>query len=93
MGRILTVHHISEIRCQFNDTSARKIYNYTINYSRKFGCSTGKTAIWPRVRSDLNDKKRLTDALAQERESYAQLESDFQVLVIFIKKLKIELNL
>ncbi len=34
----------------------------------------------PRVRSDLNDKKRLTDALAQERESFAQLESDFQVI-------------
>ncbi len=36
----------------------------------------------PCHRSDLNDKKRLTDALAQERESYAQLESDFQASVI-----------
>ena len=32
------------------------------------------------LKSDLNDKKRLTDALAKERENYAQLESDFQDL-------------
>ena len=32
------------------------------------------------LKSDLNDKKRLTDALATERANYAQLESDFQDL-------------
>ena len=32
------------------------------------------------LKSDLNDKQRLTDALAKERENYAQLESDFQDL-------------
>ena len=32
------------------------------------------------LKSDLNDKRRLTDALAKERETAAQLESDFQDL-------------
>ena len=32
------------------------------------------------LKSDLNDKRRLTDALAAERENYAQLESDFNDL-------------
>ena len=32
------------------------------------------------LKSDLNDKRRLTDALAKERETCAQLESDFQDL-------------
>jgi len=32
------------------------------------------------LKSDLNDKKRLTDALAKEREAFAQLDSDFQDL-------------
>ena len=31
------------------------------------------------LKSDLNDKRRLADTLAQERENYAQLDSDFQV--------------
>ena len=31
------------------------------------------------LKSDLNDKKRLTDTLSQERENYAHLDSDFQV--------------
>ena len=32
------------------------------------------------LKSDLNDKRKLTDALAKERENYAQLESDFHDL-------------
>ena len=31
------------------------------------------------LKSDLNDKSRLTEALAREREAFAQMESDFQV--------------
>ena len=31
------------------------------------------------LKSDLNDKSRLTEALARERESFAQMESDFKV--------------
>ena len=34
------------------------------------------------LKSDLNDKSRLTEALAREREAFAQMESDFQVLKI-----------
>lgn len=32
------------------------------------------------LKSDLNDKSRLTEALAREREAFAQMESDFQDL-------------
>ena len=31
------------------------------------------------LKSDLNDKSRLTEALAREREAFAQMESDFKV--------------
>ena len=31
------------------------------------------------LKSDLNDKSRLTEALGREREAFAQMESDFQV--------------
>ena len=34
------------------------------------------------LKSDLNDKSRLTEALAREREAFAQMESDFQVFKI-----------
>ena len=33
------------------------------------------------LKSDLNDKSRLTEALAREREAFAQMESDFQVFL------------
>ena len=40
------------------------------------------------LKSDLNDKSRLTDALATERENYSQLESDFNDLQSKFLKMK-----
>ena len=43
------------------------------------------------LKSDLNDKSRLTDALANERENYSQLESDFNDLQSKFLKMKEEI--
>ena len=44
------------------------------------------------LKSDLNDKSRLTDALANERENYSQLESDFNDLQSKFLKMKEEIE-
>ena len=44
------------------------------------------------MKSDLNDKKKLTDALALERGNYAQLETDFQDLQSRFLSLKEEIE-
>ena len=44
------------------------------------------------LKSDLNDKKKLTDALALERGNYAQLETDFQDLQSRFLSLKEEIE-